>query len=93
MTEADHASVRPRERATYTFRVVVEPDADAWHAFCPALKAYGAATWGATREEAVRHIGEVVGMIVAELRDDGEPVPADDARPVAEEEPVVAVTA
>jgi hypothetical protein len=50
MSEADHAPARRRKRATYTFRVVVEPDADVWHAHCPALKAYGAATWGATRE-------------------------------------------
>jgi len=52
---------------TYTFRVVVEPDEDAWHAYCPALAAYGAATWGATREEALRHIREVVEMVVEEL--------------------------
>ena len=93
MSEADHAPARRRDRATYNFRVVVEPDADVWHAYCPALKAYGAASWGTTREEALRHIGEVVGMVVAELREDGEPIPADDAAPAAEEAPVVSVTA
>jgi predicted RNase H-like HicB family nuclease len=55
------------KRATYTFNVVVEPDEDAWFAYCPALKGYGAATWGSTRDEALRHIREVVGMVVAEL--------------------------
>lgn len=57
--------------------MVVEPDDDAWHASCPALEAYGAATWGETREEALRHIRKVVEMVVAELVEDGEAIPAD----------------
>jgi predicted RNase H-like HicB family nuclease len=59
------------EPATYTFKAVVEPDEDCWHAYCPALAAYGAATWGGTREEALRHIREVVEMVVAELKEVG----------------------
>ena len=39
---------------TYTFRVVVEPEEDRWRAYCPALEAQGAATWGYTQEEALR---------------------------------------
>ena len=58
---------------TYTFKVVVEPDGDRWHAYCPALEQYGAATWGYTEEEALRHIQEVVQMVVDELREDGVP--------------------
>jgi hypothetical protein len=46
-------------KTTYTFSVVVEPDEDAWHTWCPALQSYGAATWGRTRAEALRHIREV----------------------------------
>ena len=38
---------------TYTFKVVVEPDDGRWHAFCPALKRYGATTWGETEDESV----------------------------------------
>ena len=64
-------------KTTYTFSVVVEPDEDAWHAYCPALQGYGAATWGRTRTEALRHIREVVAMVVAELIEDGETIPAD----------------
>ena len=64
-------------KTTYTYSVVVEPDEDAWHAYCPALQGYGAATWGRTRAEALRHIREVVAMVVAELIEDGETVPAD----------------
>ena len=56
---------------TYTFKVIVEPDEDRWHAYCPALHQYGAATSGDTREEALQHIQEVVQMILAELREDG----------------------
>ena len=74
---------------TYTFKVVVEPDEDRWRAYCPALEAQGAATWGHTREEALRHIREVLEMIVAELVDEGRPVPA--SLP-ASEEPLIAVT-
>jgi predicted RNase H-like HicB family nuclease len=61
---------------TYTFRVIVEPDEDRWHAYCPALQAYGAATWGNTREEAFKHIQEVVQIVIDELREDGIAIPA-----------------
>jgi predicted RNase H-like HicB family nuclease len=60
---------------TYTFKVVVEPDEDRWHSYCPALHNFGASTWGETREEAFQHIQEVVAMIVAELREDGIVIP------------------
>ena len=54
---------------------MVEPDEDRWHAYCPALQQYGAATWGNTREEAFKHIQEVVQMIIGELREDGISIP------------------
>ena len=47
------------ETRTYPFRVVVEPDEDRWH----------------TREEALKNMREVVGMIVEELIEDGEYIP------------------
>jgi predicted RNase H-like HicB family nuclease len=74
---------------TCTFRVVVEPDGDAWHACCPALRSHGAVTWGRTRAEALQHIREVVEMIVAEPIEDGEPLPAEVG---VSREPLVAVT-
>jgi predicted RNase H-like HicB family nuclease len=61
---------------TYTFRVVVEPDEGGFHAYCPALRQYGAVTQGATREEALKNINEVVQMIVDELLEDQIPLPA-----------------
>ena len=60
---------------TYTFRVVVEPDAGRFHAYCPVLRRYGAVTQGATEEEALRNINEVVQMIVDELREEGKELP------------------
>lgn len=56
---------------TYTFKVVIEPDEDRWYAHCPALEQYGAATWGYTREEALKNIDEVVHIIIDELSEDG----------------------
>lgn len=61
---------------TYTFRVVVEPDEGGFHAYCPALRRFGAVTQGSTPEEALKNINEVVQMIVDELREDGIPLPA-----------------
>ena len=52
---------------TYSFKVVVEPDEDRWHAYCPALIGQGAATWGYTQQEALRQIQEVVQMVVESL--------------------------
>jgi predicted RNase H-like HicB family nuclease len=74
---------------TYLFKVVVEPDEDRWSAYCPALLKQGAATWGYTREEVLKHIDEVVHMIVAELFEDGEPIPEDVS---VSQEPLVSVT-
>lgn len=60
---------------TYTFKVVVEPDADRWHAYAPALVEQGGATWGYTREEALKNIHEVIPMVVESLIEHGEYVP------------------
>ncbi len=62
---------------TFNFQIVVEPDEDAWNAYCPALIEQGASTWGTTREEAIKHINEVVRMVVESLLEHGESIPAD----------------
>ena len=65
-----------REPRTYALAIVLEPgDGGMWHAYCPTLLDYGAATWAATREEALGHIREVVGMVVVRLAEEGAPVP------------------
>jgi predicted RNase H-like HicB family nuclease len=60
---------------TYTFPVVVEPDEERWHTYCPALEDRGASTWGYTREEALRHIDEGVQLVVDSIVEHGERLP------------------
>ena len=74
---------------SYLFPVVLEPDEDVWRAFVPDLEARGAATWGKTREEALRNIQEVAQMVIEQILEDGEPLPANIS---VSERPVVAVT-
>ena len=74
---------------TYSFKVVVEPDDDAFIAYCPALKGLGATTWGETEQSAVRNIHEVVEMILDELIEDGAPIP-EDAQ--VSEQPLISLT-
>ncbi len=74
---------------SYVFRVVLEPDEDVWRAYIPELEAKGAATWGQTKEEALRNLGEVAQMVIEALLEDGERLPSS----VTEiDDPVVAVT-
>ena len=90
-----------QELRTHNLTVVLEPADGMWHAWCPTLLDYGAATWGATREEALGHIREVVGMIVIRMAEDGVPVPTvpadqdqdQDQGPAAGERVVVTVGA
>jgi predicted RNase H-like HicB family nuclease len=79
---------------TYTFKVVVEPDEDAWYAYCPALVGQGGATWGSTRAEALANIDEVIKMVLASMIKHGEPIPDDSTGgPLrVSEEHMVAVT-
>jgi len=69
--------------------VKVVPDADAWRAYVPDLEAKGAATWGATRQEALQHMHEVLEMVLEDLLEAGEALPAG---VTVVDEPVVAVT-
>ena len=84
-----------RELRTYTFTVVAEAEDGMWHAYCPTLLAYGAATWGATREEVLGHIGEMAAMTVERLAEEGASVPTApaDQEPAAGERMVVTVCA
>ena len=89
MKEHPYVSVERGGMKTYIFKVVVEPDDDKWSAYCPALLPQGATTWGNTQEEALKHINEVVQMIVQELLEDGEPVPED---VLVSQDPLVSIT-
>ncbi len=76
---------------TSTFKVVVEPDEGGYHAYCPALRRYGAVTQGSTEAEALKNINEVVQMIMDELKEDGIHLPSHDDIAIFEG-PRVAVT-
>ena len=86
-----------QELRTHDLTVILEPVEGMWHAYCPTLLDYGAAIWGPTREEALGHIREVVGMVVTRMAEDGVPVPtvsADQGQgPAAGERVVVTVGA
>lgn len=81
------------EIKTYIFKVVVEPDEDRWVAYCPVLRDKGGATWGYTKREALKNIGEVIQMTVESMLEHGERIPE---KPMEEvkifSEPSVAVT-
>ena len=74
---------------SFVLRVVLEPDEDVWRAYIPELEAKGAATWGHTREEALRNMQEVAQMIMEELEQDGEPLPPS---VTVSDQPLVAVS-
>lgn len=63
---------------TYTFKVVVEPDEGGYHAYCPALRRFGAVTQGSTATDALKNINEVVQTIMDELEEDGIALPSHD---------------
>lgn len=74
---------------SYVFSVKLEPDADAWRAYVPALESKGAATWGETREEALKNMHEVLQMVLEDLLEEGVALPAG---VTVMDEAVVAVT-
>ncbi len=61
-------STRVRE-----FTVVLEPDEEGFHVFCPALK--GCHSWGATKEEALRNIAEAIQLWLETAAKRGIPIP------------------
>jgi predicted RNase H-like HicB family nuclease len=86
----DYTSLREDKNVrSYVFPVVLEPDEYVWRAYIPDLESKGAATWGNTKEEALQNIQEVAQMVIEELLEDGESLPA---TVTVSDRPVVAVT-
>ena len=78
---------------TYRFRVEIEPDEDGWFVRCLTLERYGAATWGETKEQAHKHIEEVLGMVLESMVELGMPIPEepDDAASLGDDQVYVSI--
>ena len=75
---------------TYIFQVEIEQEEDGrWSAEVPALP--GCATWGHTKEEALKSIQEATELYIASLVAHGDPIPTGDSVDVREQ-PAVAIT-
>lgn len=61
----------------YVYRVVVEPDEDRFYAEIPALR--GCYSWGYTFEEALENVKEALEVWLEVKREEGEPIPIEDA--------------
>ena len=57
---------------TYIFKVAIEPDEDIWVAYTPELKDRGGATWGETKEEALKNLQEVIRLVLEDMAECGE---------------------
>lgn len=56
-----------------TFEVVIEPDGEHYHAYCPILD--GCHTWGHTEREAYEYIKDAVKLYLDVLISDRQPIP------------------
>ena len=57
---------------SYTFKFIIEPDRfpdgrRAYYAYIPELEAVGGATWGYSKEEAIKNLQDVARITVEEL--------------------------
>jgi predicted RNase H-like HicB family nuclease len=57
----------------FQVEIVVEPDGDEYHAYCPALK--GLHTCGATAEETLRNAHDAVAAYIRSLIKHGDHIP------------------
>ena len=75
---------------TYIFRAeLIEEEDGRWSAGVPLLP--GCATWGYTKDEALRNLRDAVEVYVRDMQRTGEKVPRDSTTEVINE-PAVAVT-
>jgi len=57
---------------TYIFKVAIEPDEDRWVAYSPELKDKGGATWGETKEGALKNLQDVIRLVLEDMAECGE---------------------
>ena len=77
---------------TYKFRVEIESDENGWFVRCPTLERYGAATWGETKEQAHKHIEEVLEMVLESMVELGIPIPEEPQDVSLAKEEILAVS-
>jgi predicted RNase H-like HicB family nuclease len=84
---------------SYLFRVVFEKDKwpdepdekSIWRAYIPVLPA--AHAWGNTQQEALENLKNAVDLIIADLAEEGKPIPTEPYPQVqTSDEPLLAVT-
>lgn len=76
---------------SYVFHVELVKEEDGrWSAGVPALP--GCATWGYTKEEALRNIRDAVEAYIRDMQKAGEDIPEDPTTQVIHEPVVVAIT-
>lgn len=81
LSKPEPASKKGQSGKTYKFKVVIEPDEDEWHAFCPTLISRGAATGGITWDEAYINIHQVLKMTLESMIEHGEQIPYETLEP------------
>jgi len=54
-------------------QIIVEPDEEGFHAYCPALK--GLHVGGQTLDEALKNAGDAVHLFLQDIMENGDPVP------------------
>jgi predicted RNase H-like HicB family nuclease len=76
---------------TYLFRVELQQEQDErWSVWIPALA--GLASWGHTKEEALRNIQDAAEAYVEDMIEAGDPIPLEAGQVDVIERPAVAVT-
>lgn len=76
---------------TYVFQVELQQEGDGrWSVWIPALP--GLASWGHTKEEALRNIQDAAEAYIEDMLEAGESVPVEAGKIDVLERPAVAVT-
>ncbi|MDD5558915.1 type II toxin-antitoxin system HicB family antitoxin [Candidatus Methylomirabilis sp.] len=76
---------------TYLFRVELQQEQDErWSVWIPALA--GLASWGHTKEEALRNIQDAAEAYVEDMIEAGDPIPLEAGQVDVIERPAVAIT-
>jgi predicted RNase H-like HicB family nuclease len=79
-----HGRKAAKRKLRLQITLILEPDGDCFHAYCPAFK--GLHVDGASEKEAIRNAAHAVGVYVNSLVSNGEPLPIGSDCSVQEEQ-------